>query len=182
MRSRPMRNLNDVESQWRPTETSYQGAISAHGKNAFEHQLAANRAQRAANNTEPGTGSSRLYGGGYGTQGAADNLYEGAARADNMRANAQTQRDIWASGREVQHERNLQNAAMELRDKEVELKYDAQNQMSNAIGSGLQGMNSGNILAGLTQHSSQPAGVDIFNSQGSRVGGSGYRSPLSGLS
>ena len=162
-----MRNLDDLESGYRAQQQEYQQQYQGQQKNAFEHGLATNRAAAAANNVD--AGSARLN--NFNNGGAVQNLAEAGQRAAFGAQQVNDQYNTWADSRQVQHERNLQNAAMENRDMETRMKYDSQNHMADSLASGMQGTGGyQSPLGGLTANSAPR--MDIYNNRGARIGGS----------
>jgi hypothetical protein len=142
----------------------------------------ANRANAAVNNVD--AGSARLN--NFNNTGAAQNANEQVGEMVHANNNWEYQRGDEERQAQNGFERSLQDRAMSDRehqtavsDRANAMKYGSMNVQSNALASGMQSMGS-SPLTGLTASTPTP-GVDIYNNGGQRIGGSGYRSVLSGL-
>jgi len=147
--------------------------------NKMQH---ADRANAAANNTDGG--SARLN--NFNNTGAARQANEAVGEMVHADNNWEYQRGVENAYDQNSFERGLQDRAMADRERQTansaadaQMKYGSQNYQADSIARSMNAMN-GSPLTGLTAQPTTP-GVDIYNNGGQRIGGSGYRSVLSGL-
>jgi hypothetical protein len=136
----------------------------------------ANRAVSAANRTEGG--SSQLN--NFMNTGAAQNAVEHFGNTQNETNNYHTQLGDERVMAQVGFERGLQDRAMSDREAQTAnaerdsvRKYGSMDVMSNSLGR----MGGGGLLSGLTTSAPQAPAVNLYGSNGRRIGGT----PLDGL-
>jgi hypothetical protein len=145
--------------------------------NAY-HQAAqaASRANAAASNVDPG--SARLN--NFNNTGAAQSANAWHGQIANAEAEAYAADAAADAASYVNWERSLQDRAMSDRERQTAnagadsaRKWGAQGALANAVG----GAMGGGLLSGLTTSSAQKPAVNLYGSNGGRIGGT----PLAGL-
>ena len=171
----------DLEQDWWAKSQQMRGMNHAKADAAHAAQMAASRDQAAR--------SSGGVGGGFtGAQNAAfagnSPLWDAAANANRELAQGQDMENAWAAGRQMQHERNLQNAAMEEKfygHDTDRYTADAQRQGVEAIARGINSI-PGNPWTNGDSAGGGANGFTINDANGNKIGGGGYSgSPLAGL-
>jgi len=163
-----------LESPYRAKELIYTGLANDKAKAAMESQMAANAYRGGP--SDPGAGQVSM--GGFGGAEAGRQ----AARDSLSLSQTQGERENWAGGREIQHDRNLQNAEQDRRMYDSQTaryvsdnNLRAQQSLASSLGAGLfqtpniQGM------------ANQAPGTTMYGPGGQTIGGSGMGGALSGL-
>jgi hypothetical protein len=153
-----MRNMDDLESAWRGEHDARLGQI-----------MGLNTAARDANRhvgRMASAGDPMMN--GFAVRDAA----QYADTMGNMAGQAQGAYNSWAAGREVQHERNLQNAAAETNQYNAETaRMDSANKLAGqqSLANSIAGMgNAYGGFAGMTNGNG--ASIGLYGSDGQQIG------------
>jgi hypothetical protein len=175
----------DLESGYALRQSIYDGMQRGHEKRRMEALMGLRRAEDAANPSGFGMGASQVQHTNAAHEGQVYSMGEDVLRAD-MDA-GQNARDWgnWASGRQLQHERNLQNNESMTRQISAQQpsmvaaqEAAATGQVANAIGGMGNGFQMAQGMPGLAQ-----GNLSIHDQQGNRIGGTyqPQQGALSGL-